>query len=72
MTKQNQKTVIGSITECLPNATFRFELPDGSDKIGFLSGKMRVYKIKVIPGDRVQVELDPYGGKCTNRIIRRL
>jgi translation initiation factor IF-1 len=62
----------GIITELLPNLMFRIQLEDGNLIIGYLSGKMRVNNIKVIIGDKVLVELDPYKGKTSNRIIRRL
>ena len=70
MAKANGEVVLGQVIELLPNATFRIQLKD-KEIIGFLSGRMRVNKIKVIMGDIVQVELDKFGGKCTNRIIRR-
>jgi len=68
---QNNKdnTVIGIVTEALPNTLFRVDI--GQDKIilSYLSGKMRIHRIKVLVGDRVEVLLDPYGGK--GRIIKR-
>lgn len=64
--------VEGQVIELMPNARFKINLPDGKEIAGYLSGKMMINKIKVIIGDRVQVELDPYGGYMTNRIIRRL
>lgn len=68
--KQEQKS-IGTITEALPNAMFRVLL-DGAENpmIAYLSGKMRKFKIKVLIGDKVEVLLDPYGGK--GRITRRM
>lgn len=72
MTNQNKKLSTGQVIEALPNAMFRIQMDGAETIIGFLSGKMKINKIKVIVGDRVQVELDPYGGKATNRIIRRL
>ncbi len=68
---QNNKdnTVIGTVTEALPNTLFRVDI--GQDKIilSYLSGKMRIHRIKVLVGDRVEVLLDQYGGK--GRIIKR-
>lgn len=61
----------GLVSERLPNATFKINLESGREIIAFLSGKMRVNNIKVIIGDKVEVELDPYGGRNTNKIIRR-
>ncbi len=67
------KTIVeGQVIELLPNARFKMNMQDGKELVGFLSGKMMINKIKVIIGDRVQVELDPYGGYMTNRIIRRI
>jgi len=60
----------GIITETLPNAMFRITLEDGSEVLGFLAGKMRLHRIKVLVGDRVTMKIDPYGGKA--RITRRL
>lgn len=63
----------GIVTERLPDGKFRIDIGkgEGKDIIGFLSGKMRINNINVIVGDSVLVELDPYGGHATNRIIRR-
>lgn len=60
----------GRVVEALPAALFRVEFEDKSQLICFLKGKIKVFKIKILVGDKVQVELDPYGGK--GRIIRRL
>jgi translation initiation factor IF-1 len=67
--KERQETKIGMITEALPNAFFRVKLQEG-ELLAYLSGKMRLNRIKVMIGDSVEVVLDPYGGK--GRIIRRL
>ena len=59
------------IFEALPAALFRVKFTDGSGElICFLKGKIKVFKIKILVGDKVLVELDPYGGK--GRIIRRM
>lgn len=61
----------GRVIEALPAALFRVQFFDNSKElICFLKGKIKVFKIKILVGDKVQVELDPYGGK--GRIIRRL
>jgi len=61
----------GRVIEALPAALFRVDFPNQSDKlICFLGGKMKVFKIKILVGDKVFVEIDPYGGK--GRIIRRV
>ena len=64
-------TVIGTVEEALPNTSFRVSVAEGSkDIIAYLSGKMRMHRIKVLVGDKVQVVLDPYGTK--GRITKRL
>ncbi|MBI4250581.1 translation initiation factor IF-1 [Candidatus Uhrbacteria bacterium] len=50
----------GEVTELLPSATFRIQLDNGHEILGHLSGKMRMYKIRILPGDRVKVEMTPY------------
>jgi translation initiation factor IF-1 len=67
--KERRETSVGVITEALPNALFRVKLQD-NEILAYLSGKMRLNRIKVIIGDSVEVVLDPYGGK--GRIVRRL
>ncbi|MEK7134578.1 MAG: translation initiation factor IF-1 [Patescibacteria group bacterium] len=62
--------VLGTVEEALPNTLFRVSLPDESIIITYLSGKMRLHRIRVLVGDRVEVLLDPYGGK--GRILKRL
>lgn len=61
----------GRVTEALPNAFFRIVLDDGKQILGFLSGKMRMNRITILPGDKVSVEMTPYDdGK--GRIVYRL
>ena len=61
----------GRVTEALPNAFFKIALSDGKEILGFLSGKMRMNRITILPGDRVTVEMTPYDeGK--GRIVYRL
>jgi len=68
--KQEKELTEGLVTELLPNAMFRIEVKDsGEEVIGFLSGKMRKFRIKVLVGDTVLMVVDPYGGKV--RIERR-
>jgi translation initiation factor IF-1 len=60
----------GTVTEVLPNATFRVELENGHEVLAYLSGKMRQNYIRVLEGDRVKVELSPYDltrGRVTYR-----
>ncbi|MEV7417575.1 translation initiation factor IF-1 [Streptomyces sp. NPDC089919] len=50
----------GTVTECLRNATFRVELPNGHHVLAHISGKIRRHHIRILPEDRVLVELSPY------------
>lgn len=69
--KAGRETDIGVITESLPNALFRVKLgKSGQEVLAYLSGKMRLNRIKVIIGDSVEVVTDPYGGR--GRIVRRI
>lgn len=61
--------VEGIIEEALPNTLFRVKMPDGELKLAYLAGKMRLHRIKVLVGDKVALQLDPYGGRA--RITRR-
>lgn len=67
--KDDNNTAVGIVTEALPNTLFRVDIGDGKVIISYLSGKMRMHRIKVLVGDRVEVLLDIYGGK--GRIIKR-
>ena len=61
----------GRVIETLPNAFFKVVLSDGKEILGFLSGKMRMNRITILPGDRVSIEMSPYDeGK--GRIVYRL
>ena len=60
MPKEEAIQVEGTIVEPLPNAMFRVELDNGHKVLAHISGKMRVHFIKILPGDRVTVELSPY------------
>jgi translation initiation factor IF-1 len=60
MSKQNAIRQDGEVQEALPNAQFRVRLENGHEILGLLSGKMRMFYIKILPGDRVTVELSPY------------
>lgn len=64
-------SVLGVVTEALPNTLFRVKLEGQETEImAYLAGKMRMNRIRVLIGDKVKVELDPYGGK--GRITKRL
>ncbi len=70
MVKESEKaTINGVVTEALPNTLFRVMASDNQEILAYLSGKMRLHRIKVLVGDSVVVEIDPYGGK--GRIIKR-
>ena len=60
MAKEEAIEVEGKVIEPLPNATFRVELENGHRVLAHISGKMRMHFIKILPGDRVTVELSPY------------
>jgi len=70
MAKEDNIEVQGSIVETLPNAMFRVELENGQIILAYVSGKMRMHFIKILPGDKVTVELSPYDltkGRITYR-----
>ncbi len=60
MAKEEPIEVNGVVEEALPNAMFRVELENGHEVLAHISGKMRRYRIRVLPGDKVTVELSPY------------
>jgi translation initiation factor IF-1 len=66
----NIDVVEGRVVEALPSTLFRVETAGGKEILSYLGGKMRIHKIKVLVGDKVAVQVDPYGGK--GRIIKRL
>ena len=70
MAKTEKDIRIGSVIEALPNATFRVIIDDEAEILAYLSGKMRIYYIKVLVGDRVKIELSP--DKKRGRIVQRL
>ncbi len=67
-------TARGVVTEALPSTLFRVKIKNGDENdkeiLAYLSGKMRMHRIKVLIGDSVEIVLDPYGGK--GRIVKRL
>ncbi len=67
--KQNNSAT-GTVVEALPNTLFRVELESKEVVLAYLAGKMRMNRIRVLIGDRVELELDPYGGRA--RITRRI
>ena len=70
MAKQEGVQVEGVVIEPLPNAMFRVELENGHKVLAHISGKMRMHFIKILPGDKVTVELSPYD-LSRGRIIYR-
>jgi translation initiation factor IF-1 len=68
--KEDAFTVEGTVVEPLPNAMFRVELENGYKVLAHSSGKMRMHRIRILPGDKVQVEITPYDmtrGRITYR-----
>jgi len=68
--KNTNQSATGTVVEALPNTLFKVEI-DGQDgqKLAYLAGKMRLHRIRVLVGDKVELTIDPYGGKA--RITRR-
>jgi translation initiation factor IF-1 len=60
LAKEDVIEMEGSVSENLPNATFRVKLDNGHMVLGHISGKMRKHYIRILPGDKVKVELTPY------------
>ncbi len=60
MAKEDLIEMQGEVIENLPNATFRVRLENGHVVLGFISGKMRMHYIRILPGDKVTVQLTPY------------
>lgn len=70
MPKEEPIEVVGEVVEPLPNAMFRVRLDNGHMILAHISGKMRMHYIRILPGDRVNVELSPYDltrGRITYR-----
>lgn len=68
--RKNVKQVEGQVLEALPSTTFKVLTEENQEVLAHLSGKMRLYHIKILPGDRVIIELSPDGRR--GRIIKRL
>ena len=60
MSKQDVIEIEGTVVEALPNAQFKVELPNGKVILAHISGKLRMNFIKILPGDKVTVEMSPY------------
>ncbi|MFC1970339.1 translation initiation factor IF-1 [Chloroflexota bacterium] len=71
MPKKEAVEVEGIVVEALPNAMFRVELPNGHEVLAHISGKIRMHYIRILPGDKVLIELSPYDlsrGRITYRL----
>lgn len=74
LSKQDLIEMEGTVTESLPNAMFRVDLDNGFNVLAHISGKIRRNYIKILPGDRVKVELTPYDlskGRITYRLRKK-
>lgn len=60
MAKEDILEVEGTVLEVLPNTTFKVELDNGHEVIAHISGKLRMHYIKILPGDKVKMEISPY------------
>ena len=73
MAKEDVIEVEGKVVDTLPNARFKVELENGATILAHVSGKIRMHYIRILPGDRVTVELSPYDltkGRITYRFIK--
>ena len=73
MAKDDVIEVEGKVVDTLPNAMFKVELENGATILAHVSGKIRMHDIRILPGDRVTVELSPYDltkGRITYRFIK--
>ena len=71
MPKEEAVEVEGTVVEALPNAMFRVEIQEGHVVLAHLSGKLRMHYIRILPGDKVKIELSPYDlsrGRITFRL----
>jgi len=71
MPKEQTIEVEGTVKEALPNATFKVVLDNGQVVIAHVSGRMRVHFIRIVPGDRVKIEISPYD-PTRGRIVYRI
>ena len=71
MVKEKCIEIQGKVIQSLPNATFRVELENGYEILAHISGKIRMHFIRILPGDRVKVEMSPYD-LTQGRIVYRL
>lgn len=69
MSTQKEDMTKGLVIEAMPNAQFKIELEDGTEVRAYLAGKMKLHRIKVLIGDKVEMVMDKYGDN--NRIVTR-
>jgi translation initiation factor IF-1 len=70
MPKERALRVEGEVIDILPNATFKVKLENGIEVLSYVAGKIRQYEIRIIAGDRVEIEMTPYD-LSRGRIVRR-
>ncbi|MCU0660640.1 MAG: translation initiation factor IF-1 [Candidatus Pacebacteria bacterium] len=71
MADKKEQTATGTVIEALPNTLFKVRLDTGDQEVlAYLAGRMRMHRIKVLIGDRVELVLDPYGGR--GRVVKRM
>ena len=70
MAKEDYIEMQGEVIENLPNATFKVKLENGHVVLGFISGKMRMHYIRILPGDKVTVQLTPYDLSKARTVFR--
>ncbi len=71
MVKEEPIRVVATVKESLPNAMFRVELENGHEVLAHVSGKMRMHFIRILPGDKVTIEMSPYDLSKGRRIYRQ-
>jgi translation initiation factor IF-1 len=71
MAKEGGIKIEGEVTDVLPNAMFKVKLKNGQIVLGYISGKMRQNEIRILDGDRVEIEMSPYD-LSKGRITRRM
>ena len=65
-----ENTIQGEVLEALPSLKFKVKLEDGREILAYLAGRLRMFKIRILPGDKVQVEMSPYD-QTKGRIVYR-
>ena len=70
MAKEEKITLEATVTEALPDTRFKVKLENGQESLAYISGRMRKFYIRILPGDRVRVEISPYD-MSKGRIVYR-